>query len=848
MGPEGAVNIVFRSELEAARRPGGPARGADRRLQGAVREPVRRGGARLRRRRDRARVTRPCLIHALEMPLAKREPRRSASTATSRCEPRSSPSAHLLAPVTDIETPPRTAIPVELTWDAESVFPSVEAWEEELEAILAAVPAVAAFQGRLAEGPAVLAEALAARDLPVRRQGQVFVYAILGYAVETTDQAAVARFGRAQSMQAQVDAALAFVEPEVLALGRERIVEWTASEPTLAPYAHHFDDLFRQEAHTRSAEVEQVLGLAGDVFGGPYTIYSALTDSDITFAPASSSSGEQVEVAQGSIDALLARVRPGAPTQRVGELRRRLPRRPQHACREPRGRGQAGRVRDARPPPRLDARGIARAHERPHRGVRQPDRGIPGEPPDLASLLGGTAIAARCRRSAALRRVRAARGRTAVARVRPVRRVGLRLARATRDCVRRHRQAGCGEERWIDALPSAGKMAGAFSAGAPGTRPFIMMSFDGTAVSLGTLAHELGHSMHSYLTWETQPQVYTHYSLFVAEVASNFHQALLRAHLLEVLDDRQLELAVLEEAMANLHRYLFVMPTLARFERELHQRVERGEGVTADQLVEGMADLFEEGFGPDVDVDRDRMGITWAQFGHLYAPFYVFQYATGIAGAHALARGVLAGVKGSADRYLEFLSAGDSLYPARCAPSGRRRPQLACPGPGGVRRARVVRRSARGARLARGGRRPPRRRAGGQLHPRRGLGVRAAPAPPGVPFDQHVGTGRWRSMTALQTSSPTFTGATCGSVSARACPCSCRRTPGARRARIAASAWRDTDLNRANAELVQAVAAEGRAAGGTVLVGGLLGPAGRRLRPVRRASPRRGPRPSRHPG
>jgi oligoendopeptidase F len=206
-------------------------------------------------------------------------------------------------------------------------------------------------------------------------------------------------------------------------------------------------------------------------------------------------------------------------------------------------------------------------------------------------------------------------------------------------------------------------MSGAFSSGAPGTYPFIVMSFDGTALSLGTLAHELGHSMHSYLAWETQPQVSSRYSLFVAEVASNFHQALLRAHLLDVIDERELQLAVLDEAMSNFHRYFFVMPTLARFEREMHERVERGDGLTADLLDERMADLFAEAYGAGFEVDRERVGITWAQFSHLYAPFYVYQYATGISGAHALARGVLDGDPGAAERYVDFLRAGGSAYP-----------------------------------------------------------------------------------------------------------------------------------------------------------------------------------------
>ena len=222
---------------------------------------------------------------------------------------------------------------------------------------------------------------------------------------------------------------------------------------------------------------------------------------------------------------------------------------------------------------------------------------------------------------------------------------------------------GCLEDRWIDVYPNQGKMSGAFSAGQPGTRPFIVMSFDGTAVSLGTLAHELGNSMHSYLAWETQPQISSRYSLFVAEVASNFHQVLLRAHLLETISDRELQLAVLDEAMANFHRYFFVMPTLARFEQEAHERVERGEGLTADLLNERMAEYFGEAYGPGFSFDRERVGITWAQFSHLYAPFYVYQYATGISGAHALGNRVLANEPGAAERYLDFLRAGGSEYP-----------------------------------------------------------------------------------------------------------------------------------------------------------------------------------------
>jgi oligoendopeptidase F len=223
---------------------------------------------------------------------------------------------------------------------------------------------------------------------------------------------------------------------------------------------------------------------------------------------------------------------------------------------------------------------------------------------------------------------------------------------------------GALEQRWVDVYPNQGKRMGAFSSGQQGTHPFIMMSFTDDLFSLSTLAHELGHSLHSYFTWQTQPSVYSRYGLFVAETASNFNQALTRAHLFEMNDDPNFHIAVIEEAMANFHRYFFIMPTLARFELEIHQRMERGQALNADSLIELLADLFREGYGDEVVFDRDRMGITWAQFHtHMYSNFYVYQYATGISAAHALARNILEEKAGAVDNYLAFLKAGGSLYP-----------------------------------------------------------------------------------------------------------------------------------------------------------------------------------------
>jgi oligoendopeptidase F len=169
--------------------------------------------------------------------------------------------------------------------------------------------------------------------------------------------------------------------------------------------------------------------------------------------------------------------------------------------------------------------------------------------------------------------------------------------------------------------------------------------------------------MHSLLAWQSQPVLYARYSLFAAEVASNFHQAMLRAHLLRQELPRDLQIAVIEEAMSNFHRYFLIMPTLARFELETHQRVERGQGLTADSLIDLLADLLAEAYGPEMAIDPERVGIQWATYGHMYSDYYVYQYATGISGAHALSNRILAGTPGAAEDYLRFLRAGASLYP-----------------------------------------------------------------------------------------------------------------------------------------------------------------------------------------
>jgi oligoendopeptidase F len=560
--------------------------------------------------------------------------------------------------------PTRDEVPEAYTWNAPSVFPSEAAWAAAFEEVQARLATVRAFQGRLSEGPEVLADALAAVEDLLRRAGKVYVYASLNYAVDQTDQEAAAAADRARGLYGQVFATVAFLDPELLEIGLATLNDWMAEAPRLEHLRHYVDDLFRKQAHVRSAEVEELLGMLSDPFGGTATTASVLTNADFQFEPAVDAEGEDLPVTQGTLQRILAggdrEARRTAWEHYMDEYRAHKNALASNLATSI--KQNVFQMRARRYESTLEA--ALFEHNVPvevfhnlietfrshlptwHRywALRRQALGVDTlHPYDIWAPLSEEEP-------------------PPISYEQAVAWITEGLAPMGADYVDVLRQ-GATEQRWVDASPSIGKRAGAFSSGAPGTYPFIEMSYNDNLFSMSTLAHELGHSMHSYLTWQHQPLIYSRYSLFVAEVASNFHQAMVRAYLLEQEDDPAFQINVIEEAMSNFHRYFFIMPTLARFELAVHERAERGEGLTADTMIGLMADLFSEGYGGEVHVDRERVGITWATFGHLYVDYYVYQYATGISGAHALARRVQSGEEGAVDAYLGFLKAGGSMYP-----------------------------------------------------------------------------------------------------------------------------------------------------------------------------------------
>ncbi|MDY6846126.1 MAG: oligoendopeptidase F [Chloroflexota bacterium] len=559
--------------------------------------------------------------------------------------------------------PNRSEVPLEETWNLENIFKSIEAWELAKDEVVSAVPDLAKYKGRLSEGPEVLGDFFSLYEKTFRLASKVLVYGSLSMATDTTDQRAQARAGQAQSVFVQLNAATSFINPELMKIGFDSLREWTQKDDRLADLGHMIDTLEREKEHVRSDEVENVLALSGEPMGNFFKAYNAITNADLQFKAAKAKDGSTIEVGQSSISSLLTH-----KDRKVRETGFNNYADAYLAYKNTIAAIQMGAIH----------RDIFNARTRNYRSSLDASLGSNNIPTDVFYALMDTFKNNlptwhrywRVRKKAlGYKKLQVYDIKAPLSDESPVIPfeqavdwISEGLAPLGNEYVDTLRK-GALEDRWVDRARNRGKRQGAFSSGVYDTNPFVMMSYADDVFSLSTLAHELGHSMHSFTTWKTQPFIYGRYSLFVAEVASNFNQAMVRDHLFTTKKDPVFQLALIEEAMSNFHRYFFIMPTLARWELEVHQRAETGKPLSADIMSDICSDYFAEGYGDEVIYDKARVGITWGQFQHMYMNFYVYQYATGISAAHALARNIQQGDQSAVERYLKFLGAGSSVYP-----------------------------------------------------------------------------------------------------------------------------------------------------------------------------------------
>jgi oligoendopeptidase F len=557
--------------------------------------------------------------------------------------------------------PARSEVDEAYKWDLESIYDSREEWEDAFEAVSDRLADLEAREGDVTTDGESLLATLSLRDDVMREVETVASYAQMRSAEDTTDQEYQALSARAQTLASDAESAASFIEPAILDAGRERIESLVASTDGLERYEHYLDDVLRTAEHTRSAEVEAVLAELGEVTHGAGEVYSMLANADMTFPTVDRPDGDAVEITQSNFTTLLKE-----PDR---EFRRTVHERfyeEWESVRNAVGTAYKNSVKAD----------VKEARVRNYETAREAALDGPNVPPEVYDNLVSTVrdnldtLHRHSELKAEILGVDELAMWDVYMPMTESESPDIEYDTAAEHVVEavgalgdkyQSRVADGLESRWVDVYENEGKRAGAFSGGTYDTQPFIMLNYQDDIASMFTLAHELGHSLHSEYTKESQPYVYSNYEIFVAEVASTVNETLLTQHLLDTVDDPEFRRHVLNEYLERIRSTLYRQTMFADFEHQAHQVVEDGDAITPDRLDSIYGDLKREFYEP-ARVD-DHIEREWMRIPHFYRAYYVYQYATGISAAVALSHRILEGDDDAVERYESFLRQGSRGYP-----------------------------------------------------------------------------------------------------------------------------------------------------------------------------------------
>lgn len=561
-----------------------------------------------------------------------------------------------------VEVPTRDQIPDKYKWDLTTIYRDVAAWEKDFERAQAMIAELKQRKGTLGRSSAVLLETLTLRDETRGLVDKLAVYASQLSDENTADNAALALKNRATNLGVEFSQAVSWLEPELLAVPESDLRSWTDKEKGLAVYRQYFDNLIRQKKHILSPREEELLAMVGNLAAAPGEIFNVLSNAELTWPTVRDESGQEVQLSPARYNAL------------IRSTDRRARREAFQGCMQAYGRVLntfAAALNGAVQRNIYFAR--ARGFESALDAALFPDnlpRSVYRNLVDTVNANLGS-----LHRWAGLRkRVLGLDELHVYDTLQPivegfsrryeydeaVRIVTEALEPLGPEYVGAMRQGF--DSRWVDVYETRGKRSGAYSWGSYDTQPFILMNFNGTLDEVSTLAHEMGHSMHSLFSHRSQPRIYGDYATFVAEVASVTNEILLEDYLLARATDRRERAFLLNHAIDNLRGTLFRQVMFAEFEEQIHALAERGQPLTADSLGRLYVDIVHKYWGPLLVRDEEHRAY-WARIPHFYYNFYVYKYATSYCAAAALAEGLLAGRPGALEAYLGFLKAGSSRYP-----------------------------------------------------------------------------------------------------------------------------------------------------------------------------------------
>ncbi len=555
----------------------------------------------------------------------------------------------------------RDEIPVEFTWNLESIFSTNEEWERDFQTLQQRLPELEAVAGTLSHSGQALLTVLQKRDELSKELERLYVYASMRKDEDTTNSTYQGMADRAVQLYVRLSTIAAYIEPEILALPQDKLDRFIKETPGLELYGQQLHDLNRKRGHIRSAEIESVLAAAGEMAETPGSVFTMIDNADLKLPTIKDEAGEEVELTKGNYQLFIRstdrRVRKDAfeglhstflkqrntiASTLAAQVKTDIFYTTQHNYSSSR---EYALARYNIPVSVYDNLVETVSEHIPllNRYLKLRKRILQLDELHMYDLY--VPIVEETREEISYQQARD----TVIAALAP-------LGENYLDTLKKGFT-----KRWIDVYETPGKRGGAYSGGAYTTQPFILMNYQNNRDSMFTLAHELGHSLHSFYTRNYQPYQYGDYTIFVAEVASTLNEGLLTEHLLKTTSDTALRLAILNHSLEGFRGTLFRQTMFAEFEQQIHSRAEKGEPLTADSLSALYHGLNEKYYGGETFID-ELIDIEWARIPHFYSSFYVYQYATGISAASALVQQILHEGKPAVERYLKFLSSGSSDY------------------------------------------------------------------------------------------------------------------------------------------------------------------------------------------
>ena len=556
----------------------------------------------------------------------------------------------------------REEIPAEAKWAIEDLYKNDDEWEADFTRLKEHLPELSAYEGRLGESAQTLLSMQRLCDKMNMLAEKVYVYANQRLH-ENTDNAVYQNLAsRAQSLLVEMSERTSYIEPEIMGLPEGTIEKYLQENGELRVYGQYFENMIRQKAHVLPGEMEKLLASAGELAESPKDIFSMFNNADIRFPKITGEDDTDVEVTHGRFISLLQskdqRVRKDAFEALYGvyekfrntlaaTYRANVKQEVFFARARRYGSDLEAALDGSHIPVSVYDNLIHVVHEHlplMHRYVKIRKKLLGLDELHMYDLY--TPMTENSGEHFSFEDAK----KTVLEGLAPMGEEYLS-----------HLKDGF-EHGWIDVYENQGKRSGAYSWGAYGTHPYVLLNYQGTLNDVFTLAHEMGHALHSWYSDETQPYIYAGYRIFVAEVASTCNEALLIHHLLKKAKDPKNKAYLINYFLEQFRTTLYRQTMFAEFEKITHGLQEAGEALTAERLCSIYYDLNKAYFGEDICIDR-QIEMEWARIPHFYTPFYVYQYATGFSAAIALSGKILREGEAAVEQYKKFLKGGSSMYP-----------------------------------------------------------------------------------------------------------------------------------------------------------------------------------------